>query len=77
MIIIWRMTDGSLIARALSDRARGGRGSWSDHLLMGKVREGEDIPRAPLSAFYLSPRKPIFALIRPLHMDGGRQVPIW
>ena len=33
MIIIWRMTDGSLIARALSDRARDGRGSWSDHLL--------------------------------------------
>ena len=52
MIIIWRMTDGNPIARALSDhRGRSDR----DHLLMGKVREGEDTQEALLSADYLSP----------------------
>ena len=78
MIIIWRMTDGSLIASGRRGHSLSDQGG-SDHLLMGNgAREGRgDKARSRvrttrallvIGAPLLAARIPIFAHIRSLHM---------
>ena len=69
MIIIWRMTDGNLIAREGIERSGRERPSVD-----GRGRRGEDrIPKAQERCYRPTTyhRIPIFALIRP-RADGGR-----